>query len=96
MPLGTASGKFYKDDEGYIYPIRNGLLEEVWELKMEINGFNTYLYIRGTEQEMREYADSELPYDYSYHGLSKNEMEEITKLHQQIYIAPKIYDNNNY
>lgn len=72
------------------YIIRNGEIEHVWQYRAIVNGFNTYLYIRGTESEMRDYINSEYPNLNGYtHALTNNEIELINKLHLTIYIAPK-------
>lgn len=96
MPLGNASGRYYSDKNGHIYPIRNGLMERVWKLIIKVNGFERYMYIRGTEQEMRGYADSEISDDFSYHAIPKEDEKLIKQLREKIYIAPQINSGDNY
>ena len=95
MPLGNIRGPYVKID-GKVYPVRNGLMERVWEFALDINKFKTYLYIRGTEQEVVEYVESELNYNYHYHAIDEDDVWEIKKLRQKIYIAPQIDEDDNY
>lgn len=75
------------------YIMRNGELEHVWEYRILKHGFNTYLYCRGTESEVREYIEHEYP-DAAvaswHHALSDEEVEMLGKLHITIYIAPQL------
>lgn len=81
---------------GEYVAVRQGLMERVWELNgvMMVNGFemNATLYIRGTENEMREYMESDNPFKFGYHchAVDFNKAKKITN---KIYIAPQIDDN---
>lgn len=72
------------------YIMRNGEIEHVWEYKIVTNGFNHYLYCRGTESEVREYIESEFPHDKSWHhAMTDEEVEMLGRLHITIYCAPQ-------
>ncbi len=72
------------------YIVRNGELEHVWRFKIIVNGFDTYLFVRGTESEVREYIESEYPHSKGYLvAMSDKDLEAIGALGLTIYIAPK-------
>lgn len=76
---------------GEFVPVRGGLMERVWELNgwLHVNGFlvQAKMFVRGTEIEMREYIDTEMPdFTYSYHAVGFDEAKKITS---KVYIAPK-------
>lgn len=83
---------------GEYVAVRQGLMERVWELSgsMVINGFemNTTLYVRGTENEMRTYMESESPFKFGYH-YSAVDFETVKKITNKIYLAPQIDDGKN-
>lgn len=75
------------------YVMRHNELEHVWELRIVTHGFNHYLYVRGTDSEVREYIASEFPeaHEHGYrHALSESEVEMLGRLHITVYIAPEI------
>ena len=73
------------------YVIRKGELEHVWRFNIEIHGFETYLFIRGTESEVKAYITSEYPEAtaYRYSACTDTEMEALQMLKAKIYIAPE-------
>lgn len=76
----------------HTYIMRNGELEHVWQFRIVTNGFNHYLYVRGTETEVREYIESEYPeaHESAYrHAVTDEELEMIGRLHMTVYIAPQ-------
>ena len=76
----------------HTYIMRNGELEHVWEYRIVKNGFNVYLYCRGTESEVRDYIETEYPDAAAkswHHAMSEAEVEMLGKLHITVYIAPK-------
>lgn len=76
--------------EKKFFIVRNGEIEHVWEFRIVKNGFNTYLYCRGTETEVRDYINSEYPHDKGFiHAMTDDEVEMLNKLRLTIYIAPK-------
>lgn len=75
---------------GRYVSVRQGLMERVWKLtgSVTMNGFKmeTSLYIRGTEIEMREYINSELPnFNYVYSAVSFDDENKVNA-----YLAPQI------
>jgi len=76
----------------HTYIMRNGEIEHVWQYKVIQHGFNTYVYCRGTESEVRDYIESEYPEAGEkswHHAMSDEEVEMLAKLHTTIYIAPE-------
>lgn len=73
----------------YVHIARNGQLEMVWKYTMMVNGFQTNVFIRGTEDEMLAYAKSELPYEGSYHAIDFEMAEALGKLGIPVYCAPQ-------
>lgn len=72
------------------YIVRHGEIEQVWRFRIVVNGFNTYLFVRGTETEAREYVNSEYPHEAGSHvAMSEKELEAIGELGITIYIAPR-------
>ena len=72
------------------YIMRNGELEHIWQFKVTINGFDNYVYIRGTETEARDYMHEHPMYpNGSHHALSEKEQEMIGALGITVYIAPR-------
>ena len=70
--------------------IRNKQLEQVWLFTIERNMFETVLFIKGTESEVLDYINSELPNDNGrYHAITEDEIKLLEKLNIKIYIAPK-------
>ena len=79
------------------YVIRNGEIEHVWKYKIIQHGFNSYLFCRGTETEVREYIESEFPEAGKkswHHALTDNEVDMVKKLGLTVYLAPKIREDN--
>ena len=76
----------------HTYILRNGELEHVWEYKIIQHGFNSYVYCRGTESEVREYIEGEYPEAAQkswHHAMTEAEVEMLGKLHITIYLAPQ-------
>lgn len=86
--------KMVKINDEYV-AVRQGLMERVWELNglTMVNGFevNVTLYVRGTENEMREYMESDNPFEFGYH-YSAVDFNKAKKITNKIYIAPQIDD----
>ena len=62
----------------------------VWKVNYKINGFQYSLFIRGTEDEMRKYMDSEMGFVGSYHAINEMEEKEAKDLGFKIYWAPEL------
>ena len=74
-----------------IYITRNGEIEHVWRFNTIVNGFETYLFIRGTYSEVRAYIESEYPHSMGrHHACDSEELEMIGELRMKIYDAPQI------
>lgn len=70
--------------------IRYGWIEQVWQYKFKLNGFETYILIRGTEPETREYIN-EIPVNDGWiHALTENEIQAAKNAGHKIYCAPEI------
>lgn len=75
---------------GKQFIIRHGYIEHVWRYRFEINGFETFVLIRGTEPEMRDYIN-EIPYDNGYiTALRDDEIKAAKTMGMKIYCAPEI------
>ena len=72
------------------YSDLNGNIHETWDMKFFINGFEVHVYIEGTEDEIRDYFESELS-KYAtnpiYHAMTTNEIQLVKQLNLQIYLA---------
>lgn len=74
-----------------MYIERNGQFERVWKLRVNVNGFDTFVFCRGTENEMRAYMDDEFPRGFSYHAITDAEYNMVVSaLKMTVYIAPKL------
>ena len=71
------------------------MYRRIWLLKPTVNGFNTFMLVEGTEQEMWAYAQSELGVIPAYTGASEDEVKALKKMGAKIYIAPKLEESNN-
>ena len=65
-------------------------LEEVWRVEYSNRLFNQLICIRGTEDEMRAYMESEFGYVGKYSACTSKELDAIDILSIPIYIAPKL------
>lgn len=75
----------------HFYIQRNGELEHVWKFRISAHGFDTYVFVRGTETEAREYINSEYPHDKGGHiACGDKELEAIAALGLTVYIAPRL------
>lgn len=68
---------------------RNGGIVEVWMLVIKMNGFTSYMYVQGTEDEMLDYMESEIPTKFKYYALTEYEIKMVKRLDQKIFIAPQ-------
>ena len=71
-----------------------------WMVRLDINGFRTFIMVYGTEREIMEYIESEIPSQYirSYSGMSNQEVETAKKLKMAVYLAPELerFDTNRF
>ena len=73
------------------YIERHGEVELVWKYRIVQHGFDTFLFCRGTESEVREYIESEYPHDRGSHrAVTEEELAMIEALKLTVYIAPKL------
>lgn len=72
------------------YVVRNNQVEQVWRIEYENKMFQQIILVRGTEDEVREYMDSEMGFMGKYHALTESEIQAAHKLDIKIYIAPKL------
>lgn len=71
--------------------VRNGEIEHIWKYRIVQNGFETLLFVRGTETEVREYLRTEYPHDKGWHsGCTDAEVQAARALGAKIYIAPQL------
>lgn len=74
-----------------MYVVRNGELEHIWQFRFTVNGFDTFLYVRGTQSEVMAYLDSEYPERCGLaHALSEEQVNMVGRLGCPVYIAPKL------
>lgn len=71
------------------YIERNGQLEMVWGIEYELHFFKFTLFVRGTEDEMREYVTSEFGYVGRYSACTDKELVAVNTLHLPIYLASR-------
>ena len=71
-----------------------------WIVRLDINGFRTFIMVYGTEREIISYVESEIPSQYikSYSGMSDSEVETAKKLKMAVYLAPELerFDANRF
>ena len=73
------------------YLERRGELVLTWVVTIDLNGFETKVFCKGTWTEVSEYLESELPADAkvkNYHAASNLEQKAIVDLKTPVYIAP--------
>lgn len=58
-----------------------------WLITVKKNGFTFKVLVSGTEQDMRNYIDSELPDWKNYVGASENDIKAAQMLDMPIYLA---------
>ena len=68
----------------------NGDIELIWRVEYEYRGFKQLILVRGTENEMRAYMDSEMGYVGRYSACSDREIDAAKVLKLPVYIAPKL------
>ena len=73
--------------------VRNNQVEHIWQVQYEKSRFQYYIYIKGTEDEMREYMESEMGFVGRYSALSEKEKEALHTLRAKVYIAPQWLKN---
>lgn len=54
------------------------------------NGFDLTIFVEGTEEEMKDYLESEVGYVGKYRALSDSKIECVSSLGIKIYTAPQI------
>ncbi len=76
---------------------RKGQLEHVWPFRIDVNGFESNIYIRGTENEATNYIHEELQgfgdalnFDIKFHvALDPEQEKHVAKMGCKVYIAPQ-------
>lgn len=71
------------------YIIRNNQIEHIWRFRTVKNGFEQMLFIRGTEDEAREYVEGEYGNYTWYSACTDKETEAIATLGAKVYLAPQ-------
>ena len=69
--------------------VRNDQVVQVWQIGYKINGFDYALFVEGTENEVRDYMDSEMGFMGRYSACTDDEIAAAKKLRFPIYIAPQ-------
>lgn len=72
------------------YVERNGQIEQVWKVEYENKFFKQVILVRGTEDEMRNYLESEFGFVGRYSACTATELDAADILRLPIYIAPKL------
>lgn len=72
------------------YIERNNQIEMVWKITYESRLFQHMILVRGTENEMRDYLESEFGYVGRYSACTQQELDAAEILSIPIYIAPKL------
>lgn len=70
--------------------VRNNQIELVWRVEYNNKHFKQVIFVRGTEDEVRDYMESEFGFMGKYHACADKEVDAIETLRMPIYIAPKI------
>ena len=68
----------------------NDRLELVWRVEYSNRLFNQLICVRGTEEEMRQYMESEFGHVGRYSSCTSKELDAIETLGIPIYLAPKL------
>ena len=63
------------------------MYKRYWLIQLMTNGFESMMLLYGTEEELRNYLDSELPNGYRYHGVTDEEVETLKKFGMKAYLA---------
>lgn len=63
------------------------MYKRYWLINVLTNGFESMMLLYGTEDELRNYLDSELPGGYRYHGATDEEVEALKKFGMKAYLA---------
>lgn len=70
---------------------RKGQVVQVWEIEYQSEERFMYkLFVRGTEDEVRAYMESEMGYMGRYSACTDEEIRAIRKLRMKIYLAPQL------
>ena len=72
------------------YVVRRNQIEHIWKVSYIKNGFKFPIFVRGTEDEMRDYLESEMGYVGSYHALTEKEEGAVYELQLTVYLAPRV------
>lgn len=72
------------------YIERNNQIEMVWKITYESRLFQHMILVRGTENEMRDYLESEFGYIGRYSACTQQELDAAEILNIPVYIAPKL------
>lgn len=63
------------------------MYNRIWIVYPEIKGFKVAIFVEGTEDEVRDYMESEFGYMPAYTGATNDEIASAKKLRLPIYIA---------
>ena len=72
--------------------VRNNQPVLVWRVSYSeyVNGFDLVIFVEGTEEEIRDYLDSEIGYVGKYKALNESEVSAVSTAGLKVYIAPQL------
>ena len=76
----------YQEISKYSYAV-DDTVYGIWKVTYKNNGFDFPLFVRGSENEVREYMESEFGYMGRYTMLTDEEVDCVYALRLTIYIA---------
>jgi len=67
-------------------------MKRIWIYWFTVNGFKMEVMIEGTEEEFRDYIETEFPFAQGgrYSGATEKEVEHHRALNLPIYLAPTL------
>ena len=66
------------------------MYKRVWYFKVNVKGFDTRIFVYGTEEEAQEYMKWEFGYLPGYTGATEQEEAAARLLGMKIYLAPEV------
>lgn len=66
------------------------MYKRYWIAHIERNGFDYPLFIYGSEDDFREYCESEIGYVPRYSGATDKDIEAGRQLRMKFYLAPEV------
>lgn len=69
------------------------MYKRYWTVKPTIKGFEMVLVVYGTEDDVREYMESEFGYMPGYCGTQEKELEILRGMGAKFYLAPEARKN---